>query len=69
MKTFNFSNEQVQLLKEAIDAYSELCIEFPDNKGNEDRVKQMGKLYKLLSSSDYNLNTEEDCFTYPICDY
>jgi hypothetical protein len=70
MKRYDFTNEQVRLLKEAISAYSEQCAVFPDNEGNEDRMWKMGRLYQLLSSPPDTLNTEEnDCSIYPICDY
>jgi len=69
MNTYDLSNKQVKLLKEAINAYSEQCTVFPDNEGTEERIVNLGNLYQLLSNSQDTLNTENDCSVYPICDY
>ena len=69
MNSYDFTNEQVRLLKEAINAYSEQCTVFPDNEGTEERIVELGDLYQLLSNPPDTLNTEDDRSIYPICDY
>ena len=71
MKNYDFTNEQVQLLKEAINAYSEMYSTGYRYNGRdtEERLNKMGQLHKILSNPYDNLdNKEEDC-VYPICDY
>jgi len=68
MKNYDFTNEQVQLLKEAINTYSEQCA-FQYNEGSETKMSKISKLYQMLSNPYDNLdNDEEDC-VHPICDY
>jgi hypothetical protein len=70
MKNYDFTNEQVQLLKEAINAYSEQCAVFSDNEGTEDKIVKMSRLYRMLSNRYDILNSEEEeVHVYPICDY
>lgn len=70
MKNYDFTNEQVQLLKEAINVYSEQCA-FQYNEDTEDKMYMIGKLYKILSNTyDYvNSEEEQEAYVYPICDY
>jgi hypothetical protein len=71
MNTYDFTNEQVRLLKEAINAYSEMYSTGYRYNGRdtEERLNKMGDLYQLLSNPQDTLNTEDDCSIYPICDY
>lgn len=71
MKSYDFTDEQVHLLKVAINAYSEMnSTGYRYNGRNtEEKLNKMGELYQLLSNSQGILNTEEDCSIYPICDY
>ena len=69
MKNYDFTNEQVQLLKEAINTYSEQCA-FQYNEGTEDKMHKMAKLYQMLLNPYNNLdNEEEEDYVHPICDY
>lgn len=68
MKNYDFTNEQVQLLKEAINTYSEQCA-LQYNEGTEDKMFKIGRLYQILSSPYDNLNNEEEYYVRPICDY
>lgn len=68
MKSYDFTNEQVQLLKEAINAYSEQCA-FQYSEGTEDKMVKMARLYQMLSNPYDNLDNEEEDCVHPICDY
>jgi hypothetical protein len=65
MKSFNFTDNQIILLKEAIEVYCEHCMELC----MVDKMTEMDIIYNILSPSRFNLNTTEDCTTHPICDY
>ena len=71
MKNYDFTNEQVQLLKEAINAYSEMYSTGYRYNGRdtEERLNKMGQLHKILSNPYDNLDNEEEDCVYPICDY
>jgi hypothetical protein len=63
----------VQLLKEAINAYSEMYSTGYryNGRNTEDKMYMIGKLYKILSNTYDFVNSEEEqeAYVYPICDY
>jgi hypothetical protein len=73
MKNYDFTNEQVQLLKEAINAYSEMYSTGYRYNGRdtEERLNKMGQVHKILSNTYDFVNSEEEqeAYVYPICDY
>ena len=71
MNSYDFTGEQVRLLKSAINAYTEMYSTGYRYNGRdtEEKLNKMGDLYQILSNQTCILNTEDDCFIYPICDY
>lgn len=67
MKDYAFTEHQVHLLREAVDAYIETVFDDVD----PELVSQLQDIYHILCDSQKdNLNTTKEDFQFhPLCDY
>jgi hypothetical protein len=66
MNTYEFSNEEVKLLQDAIQTYSERCAA-QYNEFSEERIRKAGRLYKILSCNPF-VDLSVSKLDY-VCDY
>ena len=63
MNTYEFTNEEVSLLQDAIRTYSERCA-YQYNEHSEERIRKAGRLYRILSCNPF-----VDMSLDYVCDY